>query len=150
MPGRRITRAEGPLDVVLDAPPSKSVTHRVLVAAALAEGVSTLHGPLDAADTRATIEGLSALGVVTRIEGPCWIVNGSGGAFPGGGRLSCGDSGTTLRFLVAIAALGRAATRIDGSPRLRERPLVELLDVLQEMGATIRRGPSASGLPLSI
>ena len=63
MRSRCIEPALGPVDADLDAPPSKSWTHRALVAAALADGVSRLDGPLDADDTRRTRAGLVALGV---------------------------------------------------------------------------------------
>jgi 3-phosphoshikimate 1-carboxyvinyltransferase len=148
MAGRPIRPAAGALDAVLRAAPSKSVTHRALVAAALASGPSTILGPLDADDTRATREGLSGLGVDIRTVDGAWIVHGCGGAPPGGGELFLHESGTSLRFLLAVAALGAAPSTLDGAPRLRERPTRELAAVLEALGARVRLGPSPGGLPL--
>ena len=147
---RPIGPARRPLDAALDAPPSKSVTHRALVAAALASGTSTLHGPLDADDTRITFAGLSELGLEVRDEGCRWIVEGCGRAVPGGGKVNLHESGTSLRFLVALAALGAAPTELDGSPRLRERPIQELAVALSDVGAQVRLGQSAGGLPVQV
>ncbi len=145
---RRITTIRGPLDALVQATPSKSVTHRALVAAALAEGESTLRRPLDASDTRATRDGLNALGLSVRVVGEDWVVQGGAGRVRGGGKLALGESGTTLRFLTAVAALGQAPSRLDGAPRLRERPLAELIGGLARLGAAVRADPSSGGLPL--
>jgi 3-phosphoshikimate 1-carboxyvinyltransferase len=149
MDGRRICKIDGPLDAVLRATSSKSVTHRALVAAALADGESVLYDPLDADDTRATRDGLVALGVAIRAEPGRWIVQGCGGWLPGAGSLSMGESGTTMRFLTAVAALGQAASRLDGAPRLRERPVGELAAALEQLGGTIHPDPATGGLPLT-
>jgi 3-phosphoshikimate 1-carboxyvinyltransferase len=146
---RRIDKVCGPPDAVLRAMPSKSVTHRALVAAALADGESTLRHPLDADDTRATRDGLAALGVTVRAAGDGWVVQGSGGRIPGGGTLSLGESGTTMRLLTAVAALGEVPSRLDGAPRLRERPLHELVHALQRLGATLHPDPETGGLPVT-
>lgn len=134
------------LEARVHAPPSKSVTHRALVAAALASGESEVHRPLVARDTRATSAGLSALGLPVRETGTCWTVAGRSGEVPGGGRLELDESGTSLRLLAAVAALGREPSRIDGAPRLRERPLSEALAALRELGAGIH----GERLPLSL
>jgi 3-phosphoshikimate 1-carboxyvinyltransferase len=146
---RRIDRVCGPLDAVLRAVPSKSVTHRALVAAALANGESTLRHPLDADDTRATRDALVALGVTIRAANDGWVVHGCGGRIPGGGSLSLGESGTTMRLLAAVAALGAVPSRLDGAPRLRERPLGELASALERLGASIHPDPETGGLPLT-
>jgi 3-phosphoshikimate 1-carboxyvinyltransferase len=129
--------------------PSKSVTHRALVAAALADGESTLLHPLDADDTRATRDALAALGVTIHTANDGWVVRGCGGRIPGGGALSLGESGTTMRLLAAVAALGAAPSRLDGAPRLRERPLRELASALKRLGASIHPDPETGGLPLT-
>jgi 3-phosphoshikimate 1-carboxyvinyltransferase len=134
---RCIEPANGPVDADFLAMPSKSATHRALVAAAMADGRSTIRGPLDAADTRCTLEGLRGLG--TRVDEPqgAWIVHGTGGAIPGGGSIDLGDSGTSARFFTALASLGARPTVLDGSPRLRERPMDELVQALTALGATV-------------
>ena len=96
-----------------------------------------IRSPLDADDTRATGDGLKALGLaVSETEG-AWCVTGRGGVIPGGGELALGASGTSARFLVALAALGVAPSRLDGTPRLRERPMGELIDALVAAGARV-------------
>src|SRR5258706_132251 len=102
---RCIDPATAPLDADSRAMPSKSATHRALVAAAMAEGRSEIHGPLDAADTRRTLLGLRELGVRVDERETTWIVHGAAGQFPGGGAIELGASGTSARFLTALAAL---------------------------------------------
>lgn len=135
-----------PLDVEVPAPPSKSDTHRALVAAALARGRTTVRSPLFADDTNATAHGLTRLGLVVERTGDDFEVEGLAGRVPGGATLDLGQSGTSARFLTAVAALGEAESRLDGSPRLRERPLEELVSALAGLGAR----PSATRLPLDI
>jgi 3-phosphoshikimate 1-carboxyvinyltransferase len=137
MPLCCIEPARGPIDAAFDAIPSKSATHRALVAASMAEGESTIGRPLDAADTRATRDALSALGATVRSEPGAWMVRGRGGGFRGGAAIDCGASGTTARFLLALAALGAAPSTIDGTDRLRERPMAPLAAALRSLGAVI-------------
>ena len=148
MTARKIDPLRRELDAVLQATPSKSVTHRALVAAALAQGESVLTDPLDADDTRSTRDGLVRLGVRIRDEANRWVVTGSGGRPEGGGTLELGESGTTLRLLAAVATLGRAPSRLAGSERLAERPLGELTAALRGLGGQLRPNPDTEGLPL--
>jgi 3-phosphoshikimate 1-carboxyvinyltransferase len=141
MPRRCIEPAKGPLRGDFHAIASKSVTHRALVAAAVAEGRSQLRGPLDADDTRRTLSGLRALGVRVDAREGLWSVEGTGGAIPGGGSVDAGASGTTARFLTALGAVGAKPTLLDGSPRLRERPMSELVEALTMLGGTVRAAP---------
>ena len=144
---RCIEPANGPLDADFLAMPSKSATHRALVVAAMAEGRSEIRGPLDAADTRRTLEGLRALGVRVDERESTWIVHGAAGEIPGGGAIELGASGTSARFLTALATLGARPSRLDGSPRLRERPMDELIQALSALGATIDT-PEGRAFPL--
>jgi len=137
MATRRIEPAKGPVEADFLATPSKSATHRALVAAALASGTSEIREPLEAADTRRTLQGLRGLGVRVEERERAWIVHGAAGAIPGGGTIDLGASGTSARFLTALAALGAKPSMLDGSPRLRERPMEELIDALSGLGATI-------------
>lgn len=147
MGSRCIEPAKHHVDVELAAVPSKSCTHRALVAAALACGESRLVRPLDSDDTRRTRNGLRSLGVPVEGTEREWVVSGSGGSIPGGAEVDCGGSGTTARFLTALASLGSRPSRIDGSPRLRERPIGELVDALRAMGA--RAEGKGAGLPVT-
>jgi len=148
MDPRAITTIDGPLDGALRAVPSKSMTHRGLVVAALADGRSVIRNPLDADDTRVTLDGLKALGLRTECSEDAWIVEGCGRGLPGGGALQLADSGTSMRFLVALAAMGREISTLDGSPRLRERPVHELVDALRELGGSVEATPGGGGLPV--
>jgi 3-phosphoshikimate 1-carboxyvinyltransferase len=124
------------------------MTHRGLVVAALADGRSVIRNPLDADDTRVTLDGLKALGLRTECSEDAWIVEGCGRDLPGGGALQLADSGTSMRFLVALAAMGREISTLDGSPRLRERPVHELVDALRELGGSVEATPGGGGLPV--
>jgi 3-phosphoshikimate 1-carboxyvinyltransferase len=134
--------------VAITAAPSKSVTHRALVAAALATGDSLVRHPLDAVDTRVTRSGLGSLGIDVVDDAAGWIVRGGGGRIPGGGRLELAESGTSLRFLLAVAALGDRPSSLDGSPRLRERPVAALAAALSRLGGKIVARERAGALPL--
>lgn len=147
MASRIIRAVPGPLDARVEAPPSKSGTHRALVLAALASGPSTILEPLEADDTWRTFDGLAALGVPVRAGRGAWEVLGLGGRVPGGGELRLGQSGTSLRFLLAVASLGERPSRLDGEARLRERPIAPLARALSALGARIEPA-SGGGLPL--
>ena len=125
------------LDAVVRAIPSKSVTHRALVAAALARGDSRILHPLDGGDTRATRDGLQALGALVTSGESAWTVSGTDGAVRGGGRVDAAASGTTLRLLLAMASLGPVPTVLAGTSRLAVRPLRPLVDALLAIGARV-------------
>ena len=118
-------------------PGSKSLTNRALVCAALARGTSRLTGVLDSQDTRVMAAGLEALGIALR---PDWragtvIVEGAGGAIPAAtATIDCAASGTTMRFLSAVCGLGHGTYRLDGTPRMRQRPIGDLLEALRGLG----------------
>jgi len=128
----------GPVHASIRPPGSKSITNRALVCAALAEGDSTLSGALDSEDTRVMIDALRLLGVAAEHDRASATVRVRGYA----GRLPARDvnlfvanSGTTLRFLTAVVTLGQGTFRLDGTPRMRERPVQDLLDALRQLGA---------------
>ena len=144
-----IQPASGPIRGRIRPPGSKSITNRALVCAALAKGTSTLTGALDSDDTRVMIESLGRLGirVEPRDEGCTLIVHGCDGKLPATqADLFVGNSGTTIRFLTALCALGHGTYRLDGVPRMRERPIGDLLDALSQLGADCR-GESQAGFP---
>ena len=128
----------GPLRARIRPPGSKSITNRALVCAALAQGESRLIGALESDDTRVMIEGLRQFGVaVDHDRSPRTIrVTGCDGRPPAASAdLMLGNSGTTVRFLTALATLGHGVYRLDGTPRMRERPIQDLLDALRQLGA---------------
>ena len=123
-------------------PGSKSVTNRALLLAALAKGTSKLTGALDAEDSRMMLDALTALGVkldfnpTTREAS----VQGVDGRFPvDKADLYVGNSGTTARFITAALAFAdKGEYRIDGKPRMRERPFNDLVVALSTLGADVR------------
>ena len=139
MPDATITPPAAPFDGAVTPPGSKSLTNRALVIAALAGGTSTLANVLAADDTRVMIEGLRAMGFALDEGGDGTVtVHGLGGRVPAASAdLHCGNSGTTIRFLTAVAALGRGSFTFDGVPRMRERPVGPLLDLLRNLGARV-------------
>jgi len=131
----------GPLRASIRPPGSKSITNRALVCAALARGESTLTGALDSDDTRVMIEGLGRLGVAVEHDPQAAVIRVVGcGGYPPAERaeLFVGNSGTTIRFLTALVTLGQGTFRLDGTPRMRERPIGDLLDALNQLGAEAR------------
>jgi 3-phosphoshikimate 1-carboxyvinyltransferase len=128
----------GPLFASIRPPGSKSITNRAMVCAALAEGCSTLTGALSSEDTYMMAEALRLLGVTVAhdLATDSIRVFGGGGRLPSpGANLFVGNSGTTIRFLTAVATLGEGTFRLDGSPRMRERPIGDLLAALNQLGA---------------
>lgn len=106
------------------APPSKSMAHRLLICAALSQGVSRVCGVELNEDIKATIDCLTALGAVCTIDGGTVTVGGFDPttAAPSD-TLFCRESGSTLRFFLPIALLSKAETVFGGSEKLLSRPL---------------------------
>jgi 3-phosphoshikimate 1-carboxyvinyltransferase len=131
-------RTRGPLDAVVRVPGSKSITNRAVLIAALARGDSTLAGCLESDDTQAMREALRALGVAIEVDGDTWRVHGANGVLRApAAPLDARASGTTARFLTAAATLADGAVVIDGTPRMRERPIDDLTDCLVALGAKL-------------
>lgn len=129
-----------PFDVKMSPPGSKSLTNRALVLAALGEGVSELTNVLFADDTLVMLENLGKLGFAPQIDRQrrSVRVTGRGGDVPGStAELFCGNSGTTIRFLTALCAVGRGSFTLDGIPRMRQRPIGPLVDLLRNLGVRV-------------
>lgn len=123
------------------APPSKSYTHRALVAGYLSGRRFWVDSPLDSDDTRATARALRRLGASISPSARGWIIVPP--ARTESSRpieIDCGESGTTLRLSTALAALGRRPTRFRGHGRLSLRPMRPLIKALTELGADVRPG----------
>jgi 3-phosphoshikimate 1-carboxyvinyltransferase len=119
-------------------PGSKSLTNRALIVAALADGSSTLTGALDSDDTRVMVDSLQKLGIgVEHDPATCVIqVQGCANKIPSNeASLYVANSGTSLRFLTAMVATGSGTFHLDGTPRMRERPVNDLLQALNGLGA---------------
>ncbi len=119
----------------LQAPSSKSRTHRALFCAGLAEGESHIQSPLLCDDTLATKQALSKLGVSTRWDNQNAIVSSHAKLTQPSGLIFCEESGTTLRFISAICATTPYDAKISGGPSLLRRPVKELALALQGLGA---------------
>jgi 3-phosphoshikimate 1-carboxyvinyltransferase len=132
------------------APPSKSYTHRALVAAFLARRPSVVVDPLDSEDTRATRDGLISLGARVTGTQTEWSVDAGRVHLVRPRVVRCGESGTTLRFLTAVASLGPESVRFEGSTRLAVRPMRELHEALHELGASVRRESKGHALPCTV
>jgi len=125
----------GAVQARIRPPGSKSITNRALVCAALAEGDSTLGGALVSEDTQMMIESLGRLGLAARTDGSAIRLSGCGGALPvRQAELFVGNSGTTMRFLTAMLAACSGHFRLDGVERMRQRPIGDLLEALQQLG----------------
>ncbi len=133
-------RPAGPVSGTARPPGSKSLTNRYLACTALADGRSVLRGASVADDAHAMQSGLAALGVRTDVyaDRPDIVVHGCNGVLPADeAEIDAGDAGTAMRFLTALACLGMGDHRLDGSPRMRERPIGPLVGALMALGAQI-------------
>ncbi|HTF33378.1 MAG TPA: 3-phosphoshikimate 1-carboxyvinyltransferase [Myxococcota bacterium] len=136
-PAELAIRPRGPLAATLRVPGSKSITNRAAVCAALARGESQLLGALESDDTEAMRQALCALGAAIDVDGTTWRVCGVDGHVRAPATLDARASGTTARFLTAAAQLADGAVIVDGSARMRERPIEELVRTLRALGASI-------------
>lgn len=130
-------------------PGSKSLTNRALIIAALAEGKTQLSGALDSQDTQVLIRALNAVGIPTHHNPEAFTIDvvGQAGSIPvASANLDLANSGTSLRFLTAMLALGHGKYMLDGSPRMRQRPIADLLAALNRLGA-IARSETNNGCP---
>ncbi|MGN6302234.1 MAG: 3-phosphoshikimate 1-carboxyvinyltransferase [Angustibacter sp.] len=127
--------ARGPVHAHVVVPGSKSLTNRLLVLAALAEGPSRLRRPLRSRDTTLMATSLQQLGATVSDDGADWLV--APGPLRGGIEVDAGLAGTVMRFLPAVAALADGDVRIDGDPRARQRPMAPVLDALRALGVDV-------------
>jgi 3-phosphoshikimate 1-carboxyvinyltransferase len=128
------------LDAAVAIPGSKSITNRALLIAALAAGRSHIENALFSEDTHWFSTCLQQLGIAVESDehAATFQVVGTGGPIPAAqADLFVGNAGTAARFITALLALGQGAYRMDGVPRMRERPMGELLTVLRNVGITI-------------
>ncbi len=120
-------------------PGSKSYTHRMLIAAALADGVSTLKNSLVSEDTQFTIEALRQMGIQIEVNHTNVQVHGKGGRLKAcDAPIYLGNSGTSMRLLTGVAALGKGTYTLTGAARIQTRPIKDLLDALQQIGVKAR------------
>ena len=119
----------------ITVPPSKSISHRALICAALAGGRSVLHNVLDCEDTKATADALTALGVHITRSGADITVDGI--SEPAAkADINCRESGSTLRFMIPIAAALGTEASFDGSANLPNRPITPYFEEFPKHGVT--------------
>ena len=133
-------------------PGSKSISNRILLLAALADGATRIRDLLDADDTRYMLDALRKLGVVCDAEDAHTVrLRGTNGAFPvKSAELFLGNAGTVLRPLTAVLAFAGGEYRVKGVPRMHERPIGDLVDALRSLGANIEYLGKQGYPPLAI
>ena len=120
-------------------PGSKSLTQRALIVSALARGRSRISGALDSDDSRVLRRALVRLGVRVRVNASAWQVDGRGGLLgPVRSPLQVENAGTAMRFLTALVSLGSGTYILDGTPRMRRRPIGDLVRALRRLGVSAR------------
>ncbi|HUW75400.1 MAG TPA: bifunctional 3-phosphoshikimate 1-carboxyvinyltransferase/cytidylate kinase [Gallionella sp.] len=120
-------------------PGSKSISNRILLLSALAEGSTEIRDVLVSDDTERMLDALRTLGVVVeQLESHVFRVRGCGGNFPvKQADLYLGNAGTAFRPLTAVLALSDGEYKLSGVPRMHERPIGDLVEALRELGADI-------------
>lgn len=121
----------------VSAPPSKSYTHRAVILGSLAQGETVIDNILVSEDTQYTIEACCSLGVDIQSEGQTLRIVGTDGHFqvvPGRETIFVGNSGSTMRMVAPLAALTQTRVIFDGTERLRQRPVADLISALRSLG----------------
>ena len=133
-------------------PGSKSISNRILLLSALAQGTTEIRDVLLSDDTERMRDGLRTLGVgVEQLEPHVFRVQGCGGNFPvKNAELFLGNAGTAFRPLTAALALSGGEYRLSGVPRMHERPIGDLVEALRELGADIECLDNEGFPPLQI
>ena len=133
-------------------PGSKSISNRILLLSALAQGATEIRDVLLSDDTERMLDALRTLGVVVdKLESHVFRVQGCGGNFPvKNAELFLGNAGTAFRPLTAALALSDGEYKLSGVPRMHERPIGDLVDALRELGADIECTGNEGFPPLHI
>ena len=148
-----VTPLERPPDATIRVPGSKSVTNRALIIAALAQGHSRILNPLFSDDSFWLMNALVRLGIGVSADGErgeIYISGQSGEIHASGVDLFVGNAGTVARFLPPVLALGRGPYTVDGVPRMRERPVEDLVDAMRQLGAAVEYVGEVAKFPLTI
>jgi 3-phosphoshikimate 1-carboxyvinyltransferase len=148
-----VTPLERPPDATIRVPGSKSVTNRALIIAALAQGHSRILNPLFSDDSFWLMNALVRLGIDVSADGERRevYVSGKRGEIPASGvDLFVGNAGTVARFLPPVLALGRGPYTVDGVPRMRERPVADLVHAMRRLGAAVEYAGEHGRFPLTI
>jgi 3-phosphoshikimate 1-carboxyvinyltransferase len=125
------------IKAIVRIPGSKSISHRALICASLARGKSSLNGFLACEDTLYTMRALKSMGIDIDVDGDNVSISGKGGNFPpfsGVKEIFVGNSGTSYRLLLSVAALGHGEYSFTGSSRMYSRPVGDLVKALKSLG----------------
>jgi 3-phosphoshikimate 1-carboxyvinyltransferase len=147
---RRVEPLASPPHCTITVPGGRSITNRALVAAALADGTSVLRGAGLSDDSEAMIDCLRALGATITVDGVDVTVVGVAGRPRGDVDVFTRLSGTTSRFVTAVAALADGPVRIDALPPMRARPMGDLVAALRDLGVTVTEQGEPGHLPLTV
>ena len=132
-------------------PASKSHTIRGVLIGFLADGISRVSHPLEAADTLSAVHCAEALGAKVDREDSAWVVRGMGGRLPSSpSALDVGNSGTTLGNLIGVCATSAVPVTLDGDASIRTRPFDSLLASLKELGAVVESSGPQGTAPITI
>jgi 3-phosphoshikimate 1-carboxyvinyltransferase len=138
-------------DCDIQVPGSKSYTHRLLIASALSDGPCSVSNCLRSEDTLLTAEALRTMGVEIDDDGDIFRVKGCNGKLkPANKDIYLANSGTSMRLLTGIAALGDGVYTLTGTPRMQERPIQDLLDGLAQIGVRSRSINNTGCPPIEI
>ncbi|MGH3090222.1 MAG: 3-phosphoshikimate 1-carboxyvinyltransferase, partial [Rubrobacteraceae bacterium] len=140
-----------PPDADITVPGSKSVTNRALIISALADGESTLHNPLFSDDSFWLMKSLADLGFKVEAEENKVRLTGQRGIIPKSDiEVFVGNAGTVARFLPPMLALGGGSHRVDGAPRMRERPVADLVEAMRRLGGDVGYAGEEGKFPLLV
>lgn len=137
----------------IQIPPSKSISHRAVMCAALSEGRSRISNIVLSDDIHATCEAMTALGATIAYEETedrrfTLIIDGCRQIDARGKTIDCIESGSTLRFMIPLMAVNAEQSRVIGRGRLAERPMQPYYDIFEEQGIAYTREAEGLELPL--
>ena len=148
-----VQKVQHPHPIKVSVPGSKSITNRALLIAALADGTSTLHGVLFSDDSRRFLQALVDLGFAVEVdeEKREVTITGIGGEVPKKqASVYVGSAGTAARFLTAFLALADGSYRMDSSEQMKKRPMQELMEALEALGASFSYAQEPYHFPFTV
>lgn len=148
---KRIDPVKAPIRGTIAVPGDKSIAHRAVILASLAQGTSRIFNLSGGDDNSRTVRAFRQMGVTIGREGVALRVDGEGWrGLHGPGAIDCGNSGTTMRLLCGVLAGLALHSTLDGDASLRRRPMQRVIDPLRAMGARIRSLHDDGLAPLEI
>jgi 3-phosphoshikimate 1-carboxyvinyltransferase len=149
---RRIEPIQQPLHGEISVPGDKSIGHRAVIFAGIANGQSRIFNLSGGEDNLRTVQAFRDMGIRIWSEGGSLCIQGAGwdGLSEPDATIDCGNSGTAMRLLSGVLAGRPFASRLDGDSSLRQRPMRRVIDPLSRMGAKIRSREEKGLAPLEI